>query len=53
MKKKPQIPETCKPHLEALQKAISESRHEWTREERRALYDAIRPLLPLILRMEV
>lgn len=51
-KKKVQISAAAVPHLEALQNVITEQRHEWSREERRALFDAIRPYLPIILKIE-
>lgn len=52
-KKQQQAPATAAYHVETLRKVITEQRHEWSREERRALFDAIRPLLPIILKIEV
>lgn len=52
-KKKQQIPAATVPHVEALREVVTEQRHGWSREERKALFDAIRPLLAIILRVEV
>ena len=51
-RKKLEIPATAAPHVEALREMITEHGHGWSSAERRALFEALRSILLLVLKIE-